>query len=144
MINGLHALFYAKDAGKARAFMRDVLKFPHLDAGHGWLIFAAPPAELAAHPLHGKKQHQELYFMCDDVKKTVTELKAAGVRITKPISNQGYGLVTAFEFPGAGEVGLYEPRHPIAAGMKPARRTERIVETGAKKKVANRRRAKAR
>ncbi len=118
MINGLHAMFYAKDADAARAFMRDVLGFAHVDAGGGWLIFAAPPAELGAHPAEGEAERHELYFMCDDVKKTVAALKKKGVRFTKPISDQGYGLVTAFRMPGAGEVGLYEPRHPVAAGRK--------------------------
>lgn len=114
MINGLHALIYAKDAAKARAFFRDVLEFPCVDAGRGWLIFAAPPAELAAHPAEGPGDAgtHELYFMCDDVKKTVAALKRKGAKFTRPITDQGYGLVTQLSIPGAGEVGLYEPRHP--------------------------------
>ena len=32
------------------AFFRDVLGFPFVDAGQGWLIFKLPPAEAAIHP----------------------------------------------------------------------------------------------
>ncbi len=118
MINGVHALIYAKDAAKARAFFRDVLGFPSVDAGHGWLIFALPPAEIAAHPAEDGEEHHEFYFMCDDVEKTVKELKTKGVEFTRPVADQGWGLVTAFKLPGGGEIGLYQPRHPVAAGAK--------------------------
>jgi catechol 2,3-dioxygenase-like lactoylglutathione lyase family enzyme len=117
MINGVHAIVYTKDAEAARAFFRDVLGFPSVDAGHGWLIFALPPAELAAHPAEedGDDGRHELYFMCDDVNKTVDELKRQGVEFTAPISDQGWGLLTRLKIPGGGEIGLYQPRHPIAA-----------------------------
>ena len=46
MLTGAHVIVYAHDAEKARAFFRDVFKFPHVDAGGGWLIFGLPPAEL--------------------------------------------------------------------------------------------------
>ena len=45
MINGVHALIYSKKADEVRAFFQDVLKYPWVDAGHGWLVFALPPAE---------------------------------------------------------------------------------------------------
>jgi catechol 2,3-dioxygenase-like lactoylglutathione lyase family enzyme len=47
MINGAHVIIYSKDADADRAFFKDVLGFHHVDAGHGWLIFALPPAEVA-------------------------------------------------------------------------------------------------
>ena len=50
MITGIHALLYSKDADATRALFRDVLGFSAVDAGHGWLIFALPPAELGIHP----------------------------------------------------------------------------------------------
>lgn len=145
MITGLHSMFYAPNADAARAFLRDVLKFPFVDAGHGWLIFAAPPAEMGVHPAEGAEKHQEFYFMCDDVNKTVAELKARGVEFTKPVSDQGYGLVTAFNVPGFGEIGLYEPRHPIAAGMSPgkgspAKKPKAKKAAAHKKKPATRKR----
>ncbi len=94
-----------------RAFLRDVLEFPSVDAGGGWLIFALPPAELAAHPTDGDLRH-EMYLMCDDVHATVDELEGKGVKFTRPITDQGWGLLTALALPGGGELALYEPRHP--------------------------------
>lgn len=112
MINGVHALIYAKDADKARAFLRDVVGFRAVDAGHGWLIFALPPAELGVHPAEGEEYH-ELYFMCDDVQKTIEELQSKGVECA-PVTNASFGAVTSFDIPGGGKVGLYQPRHPTA------------------------------
>jgi predicted enzyme related to lactoylglutathione lyase len=112
MIIGAHAIIYTEDADGVRAFFRDVLDLPSVDAGHGWLIFALPPAEVAAHPADNGGQH-ELYLMCDDVNATVAELERKGVEFTGPISDEGFGLLTTIKLPGGGELGLYEPRHPI-------------------------------
>ena len=117
MINGMHALLYSKDADGTRAFFRDVLGFESVSAGHGWLIFALPPAELAIHPAEGGGDRTEMYLMCDDVEATVAELQAKGVKTTRPISDQGWGRVTALALPGGGEIGLYEPRHPTALAL---------------------------
>jgi predicted enzyme related to lactoylglutathione lyase len=114
MINGVHALIYTKDADGLRAFFRDVLKFPCVDAGHGWLIFALPPAELGIHPTE-EESYQELYLMCDDIKATIKELQSKGVEFARPVTEAGFGLVTAIKIPGGGELGLYEPRHPFLA-----------------------------
>jgi catechol 2,3-dioxygenase-like lactoylglutathione lyase family enzyme len=111
MISGVHAVIFASDAEQARAFFRDVLGFPSVDAGGGWLIFALPPAELATHPTD-EDGHHELYLMCDDVRATIRELEAKGVEFTRPVSDEGFGLMTAMRIPGGGELGLYEPRHP--------------------------------
>jgi predicted enzyme related to lactoylglutathione lyase len=111
MITGVHAIIFTKEAERDRAFFRDVLEFPSVDAGGGWLIFALPPAELAAHPAEEGGQH-ELYLMCDDVEATVADLTAKGVDVARPISDEGFGLVTAIRLPGGGELGLYQPRHP--------------------------------
>jgi predicted enzyme related to lactoylglutathione lyase len=113
VINGLHAIVYAKDAEKVRAFFRDVLEWPSVDAGRGWLIFAAPPAELAVHPAEEAGRH-ELYLMCDDVHATVETLKSRGVEFTRPITDQGWGLMTEFALPNGDRMGLYEPKHPVA------------------------------
>ena len=113
MINGAHALIFSPDTEALRAFLRDTLGFPSVDAGGGWLIFALPPAELAAHPTEGDLRH-ELYLMCDDIEATVEELTGKGVALTGPVSDEGFGLVTAIKLPGGGELGLYEPRHPTA------------------------------
>ena len=60
MIIGMHAIIYSRAAAD-RAFFRDVLGFPSVDAGDGWLIFAAPPSELAFHPAESDGKH-ELYL----------------------------------------------------------------------------------
>jgi catechol 2,3-dioxygenase-like lactoylglutathione lyase family enzyme len=111
MITGVHAVIFTTDAEADRAFFRDVLELRSVDAGGGWLIFALPPAELAAHPAD-EGSHQELYLMCDDVHATVEELKTKGVDFSRSVSDEGFGLVTAIRLPGGGELGLYEPRHP--------------------------------
>jgi predicted enzyme related to lactoylglutathione lyase len=111
MITGAHTVIFSKDAEADRAFFRDVLGLASLDAGGGWLIFALPPAELAAHPAEGAGGCA-LYLMCDDVVETAEELRAKGAVIVQPVSDEGWGLLTAIELPGGGELGLYEPRHP--------------------------------
>lgn len=93
-----------------RAFLRDMLGFASIDAGDGWLIFALPPAELAAHP--SDDGHHELYLMCDDVHARVEELARKGVEFAGPVRDEGWGLLTAIRLPGGGELGLNEPKHP--------------------------------
>ena len=112
MITGVHAIMFAEDAEATRAFLRDTLEFDSVDAGGGWLIFALPPAELAAHPASESGRHQ-LYLMCDDILATVAELEAKGVEFTSPVADEGFGLMTTLRVPGGGELGLYEPRHPV-------------------------------
>jgi predicted enzyme related to lactoylglutathione lyase len=112
MITGVHAIVFTPQAERLRAFFRDVLELPSVDAGGGWLIFALPPAEIAAHPAETPGKH-ELYLMCDDLDATVAELEAKGVELAAPISDQGFGRLTAIALPGGGELGLYEPRHPL-------------------------------
>jgi len=112
MITGIHAVIFSKDADGVRAFLRDVLGFWSVDAGDGWLIFALPPAELAAHPTDGAGHH-ELYLMCDDLHATVDELRSKEVEFSRPISAEGFGMMTAIKLPGGDELGLYEPRHAI-------------------------------
>lgn len=112
MINGAHVIIYSRDAEADRSFFRDVLRYPHVDGGNGWLIFKLPPAEIAVHP--GDSESHEFYLMCDDVTATREELSAKGVEFTQPISDQGWGLMTTLRLPGGGELGLYEPRHERA------------------------------
>jgi len=111
LITGIHTVIFTTDAEADRAFLRDVLELRSVDAGGGWLIFALPPAELAAHPAD-EGGHHELYLMCDDVYATIEELEAKGVEFSRSVSDEGFGLMTAIRLPGGGELGLYEPRHP--------------------------------
>ncbi len=119
MINGVHVIISSTDAAADRAFMRDVLDLASVDAGDGWLIFALPPAELAVHPTSGGSQH-EMYLMCDDISATVAELHQAGAELTRPVTDEGWGVLTALRLPGGGELGIYEPRHPSPLPLTPA------------------------
>jgi catechol 2,3-dioxygenase-like lactoylglutathione lyase family enzyme len=140
MIIAVHALMYSKNADAARAFFRDTLKLKFVDAGGGWPIFALPPTEIAVHPTENEHA-PELYLMCDDVQKTVAELRAKGVEILKPVEDQGYGLVTSIRIPGNIEFGLYEPRHKLAVSVKKAAasRPRSKSKTKSKAKRARRR-----
>jgi predicted enzyme related to lactoylglutathione lyase len=117
MITGVHALIYNQDADAVRNFFRDVLGFASVDAGHGWLIFALPPAELGVHPIDGPGHH-ELYLMCDDLDATISELKAKGVEFPRPIEAAGFGRMAFMKIPGGAELPLYEPHHPTAIQLK--------------------------
>jgi catechol 2,3-dioxygenase-like lactoylglutathione lyase family enzyme len=115
MINGVHAMIFAEDAEAARAFFRDVLELESVDSGGGWLIFKLPPAELGVHPGSGwdrDEGHHILFLMCDDVERTVDELKGKGVEFVGGIEDEGFGLMTKLKVPGAGTIGLYQPTHP--------------------------------
>ena len=118
MILGVHAMIYARDAEKARAFFRDVLKFPFVDAGQGWLIFALPPAEVGVHPImpNGLEEHR-INLMVTDIKKAVRLFEKHGVQCA-PIQEAGFGLLASFELPGGGPMGMYQPRHPLAIGKR--------------------------
>ena len=112
MIIGAHVIVYSKDAAADRSFFREVLGFPCVDAGHGWLIFALPPAEVAIHPAEEGERH-ELYFMCDDLKAEISALGKKGVRCWE-VQEARWGSITKIRLPGGSEVGLYQPKHPTA------------------------------
>ena len=114
MIFGAHVIVYSKDATADRAFLREVLGFPSVDAGQGWLIFALPPAEVAVHPAEESGRH-ELYFMCDDLNREISELTRKGVRCSA-VQEAQWGSVSRIRLPGGGEIGLYQPKHPSALG----------------------------
>jgi hypothetical protein len=110
MIFGAHVIVYSKDAAADRAFLRDILGLASVDAGHGWLIFALPPSEIAIHPAE-ENDRQELYLMCDDLKAEISALAKKGVRCSD-VQEARWGSITKIKLPGGGEVGLYEPKHP--------------------------------
>jgi hypothetical protein len=115
LITGAHAIIHSRDVDADRALFRDVLGLRSVDAGHGWLIFALPPAEAAFHPAEDATA-QRLYLMCDDIRATTEELSSKGVELSGLVTDEGWGLLTAIKLPGGGELGLYEPRHPTATG----------------------------
>ena len=115
MISSAHVVVYSKDAEADRAFFRDVLGFKSVDAGHGWLIFALPPAEAAFHPSTENGPH-ELYFMCDGLKAEMTSLAKKWVKCAE-VEEARWGSITKMRLPGGGEVGLYQPKHPTAFGL---------------------------
>jgi hypothetical protein len=112
MIFGAHVVVYSKDAAADRAFLRDVLGLGSVDAGHGWLIFALPPSEVAVHPAEQHNRH-ELYFMCNDLNAEVSALKEKAVHCSE-IHEERWGSIVNIQLPGGGEIGLYQPKHPIA------------------------------
>ena len=115
MIFGAHIILYSKDATADRTFFREVLGFPSIDAGHQWLIFALPPAEVAVHPTEEGERH-ELYFMCDDLKGEISALRKKGVQCSE-VQEARWGSMTKIRLPGGSEVGLYEPNHPTALAL---------------------------
>lgn len=116
MIIGAHSILYSKDPEADRAFLRDVLEFPSVDVGGGWLIFALPPSEVAVHPSRKNDVH-EFYLMCDDVKAFRAQMKKRRVSCG-PAQSMGWGVLTQITLPGGGKLGVYEPRH---ARPKPVR-----------------------
>jgi catechol 2,3-dioxygenase-like lactoylglutathione lyase family enzyme len=115
MIQGLHAMFYTSEAEALRAFFRDKLGFPHIDAGEGWLIFRFTDAELGCHPLDesGKPPSgtADISFFCDDIESTVRELTDKGVTFEGSIQDMGYARAIRFKAPGDFTVQLYQPSY---------------------------------
>ena len=110
MINGAHVVVYSTNAEADRTFLRDVLGFTSVDAGHGWLIFGLPPAEAAVHPAAENDRH-ELYLMCSDLHSEMASLRARGVACETVVEAR-WGSITKIGLPGGGKIGLYQPKHP--------------------------------
>jgi catechol 2,3-dioxygenase-like lactoylglutathione lyase family enzyme len=117
MINGAHIILYSTNAEADRAFIHDVLGFKGVDVGGGWLIFKLPPAEVAVHPTEEDAKH-EFYLMCDDLEKTLTDLTAKGVTISKPINLQSWGKLASIKLPSGADLSIYQPRHQTAYDLE--------------------------
>ena len=117
---GVHTLLYSSEPDALRAVLRDVFGWKAVDAGGGWLIFKTPPAEMGVHPAEGPTYESGIRhlisFMCDDIHKTIAELRAKGIDIAGEPVDEGYGITINMNLPGGCEVMLYEPRHPLAIG----------------------------
>jgi hypothetical protein len=134
MITGAHSIIYSTNPEADRALLRDILKLPYVDVGHGWLIFGLPPAEVAVHPSEKNDVH-EFYLICDDVKEFVATMKDHNISCDE-IQDQGWGVLTHLTLPGGGKLGVYEPRHARPKPMlkaaknrpqKPGRKRKRAV-----------------
>jgi hypothetical protein len=134
MINGAHAIIYSRNAEADRRFLRDVLKFPYVDVGHGWLIFGLPPAEVAVHPSDENERH-ELYLMCDDIRTVTRSLQEHGIECSAP-HQERWGILTHVSLPGGGRLGIYQPRHPRPG--KPAASRKAAAGTNRKSRGASR------
>jgi predicted enzyme related to lactoylglutathione lyase len=121
MIIATHATLYADDPEAARAFFRDILDIPSVDAGGGWLIFKLPPAELGIHPSGEASPggHHEFFLMCEDIDQTVAELTSKGAEFAGPASDARFGRIARLRIPGGGEIGLYQPAHATAYDLDP-------------------------
>lgn len=132
MITGAHAIVYSREPEADREFLRDVLRLPHVDVGHGWLIFGLPPSEIAVHPGEENGRH-ELYFLCEDVEAFVAAMAERDVPCG-PVQDPGWGRLTQLTLPGGGTIGVYEPRHERPRNPRP--RKAPAPEAGAKKRPA--------
>jgi hypothetical protein len=109
MITGAHSIIYSSNAEADRDFLKNILKFPYVDIGHGWLIFGLPPSEIAIHP-STESGLQEFYLLCDDIHSFVKEMSEHNITCSA-IETQRWGLLTYLTLPGGGKLGVYEPRH---------------------------------
>ena len=134
MIHGVHLLLNSVNPEADRAFFRDVLNFPHVDAGEGWLIFALPPAEMGIHPAEKDLTQQHagqnlaaatVYLMCDNLRETLDSLATKGVEHTE-LQEAGWGVASSIRLPGGAQLGLYEPHHPLATALSEVRNQRQV------------------
>jgi catechol 2,3-dioxygenase-like lactoylglutathione lyase family enzyme len=120
MITSLHALVYVEDPEAARAFFRDVLGFPAIDTGGGWLIFKTGPSEFGVHPSswehHGHQGSTDQVFdvslMCDDLEGTMRELAAKGAEFADEVVKQEWGSSARLKIPGSSRtLTIFEPSY---------------------------------
>ena len=109
MIIGAHTIIYSNDAEADRAFLRDVLGFPNVDVGGGWLIFGLPASEVAVHPAESNDL-SEFYLMTDDIKALVVEMESRDIKCTT-VDELSWGLLTKVTLPGGGNLRIYQPLH---------------------------------
>jgi hypothetical protein len=140
-------MLYSSKAAELRAFIRDKLRFPYTDVGDGWLIFDLPEADMGCHPAAAEdgapSGTHAISFYCDDIGKTVAELKARGVEFTGEIKDAGYGFVTHFRVPGGFELQLYEPRYTKRPSRRRALRSRAGKPSKSARSVRRKRRGRA-
>ncbi|MEW2615066.1 extradiol dioxygenase [Streptomyces sp. NPDC047880] len=99
-----------------RASPKGLLGFAHIDAGHGWLVFKLPPAEVAVHPTDGAPKH-EFYLRCDDLDAVLAQLIERGAELIGVVTEERWGRLAGVRLPSGGELPLYQPLHLIAHSL---------------------------
>jgi catechol 2,3-dioxygenase-like lactoylglutathione lyase family enzyme len=128
MIKAVHTLIYSDDPDATRAFLRDVIGWPHVeDPGSepGWLIFKTGPSEMGIHPTtathkgetYSYPRHHSISLICDDVEVTRADLEAKGAEFAGGVEDMGFGLGTMLKLPGADDILLYQPKHREAHSL---------------------------
>src|SRR5580698_4303510 len=112
MIKGTHSIIYSADPTADREFFKNILKFPFVDIGRDWLIFALPPSEMAIHPAE-KNQPQEFFLICDDIQTFLKQMSEVNIPCTD-VSELRWGHLTYITLPGGAKVGVYEAKHQTA------------------------------
>jgi hypothetical protein len=131
MIIGTHSILYSVRPEADRAFLKDVLGFPGVDVGEGWLVFGLPPSEVAVHPSEENDVH-EFYLMCDDVEELIGDMNARGIACA-PAQNLGWGILTQLTLPGGGKLGVYQPLHARPKPMTVRESTKKRAKRPPKK-----------
>ncbi|WP_375765499.1 hypothetical protein NR798_27735 [Archangium gephyra] len=128
MIKGVHAMFYSSEAGALRDFIKNKLQLPYSDVGEGWLIFDLPEGDIGCHPTDfpgsPPSGTHNVSFYCDDIQKTVAELRGRGVKFDDEISDQGFGFTANFTMPGNVKIQLYQPKYAKRSSV-PAKKAKR-------------------
>jgi predicted enzyme related to lactoylglutathione lyase len=120
VITAVHTLLYAEDPEAVRKFLREVLQFPGVDAGGGWMIFQTGPSETGVHPATwehegkpgGTDQRFDVSLICDDLQATMSELKERGAEFRGEVEEQPWGSTVRLVVPGADTMTLYQPKYP--------------------------------
>lgn len=120
-------MIYSDDAPATRTFLRDVLGWPCVEheEGSGWFIFQSGPSEMGVHPtktewegkLWESPRKHAISLMCNDLEATMAELKSKGAEFRGEVTDHGYGLVVMMAVPGADDIQLYQPCHPVAYSL---------------------------
>ena len=83
MIKGIHGMFYSSEPVALREFLRDKMGLPAKDVGEGWLINDFAEADMGVHPTDfpgsPPSGTHAVSFYCDDIEKTVAEMRERGV-----------------------------------------------------------------
>jgi catechol 2,3-dioxygenase-like lactoylglutathione lyase family enzyme len=120
MITGLHTIVYSDDPEATRAFFREVLVWPFIEARPGWPIFDTGASETAAHPRTWEGSDQpyvhrhELSLLCDDLDATMEELRTRGATFAGEVDDRPYGRCVFLEVPGLEPMLMYQPLYSPA------------------------------